>query len=335
MRKIFALFLSSLLVAAMPTVFAAETHDYSYGTEVMYQSTGSENYMITVPAKLTPGQGGTVTLKGTWADNRIVTVTADSTVTMQNNINSQDEKVLNIFFTGISEKGNNTAEQTFTNTVLVDNISDALFGVWKGKFNYNVSVKDATKGPMFTMVHKPTGNIVQNSEPFTIYGYDIRTGTSSDSSDLNFAANQYKLKAATFGVETTITKDLCGYFYGEQSTFELNRSLLGITAEELGEYTLIVDWGTWERVVDFAIIEYEVPGGETITIPSISYGYRENGEIIINENAYIPLYVLNKETNTFELTTPETLTFENMQLFVDGAAALTNIILEELGLPTV
>lgn len=143
MKKFISFLLAALmLVSAVPTTFA--TNDYTAGTKVEYTATGSESYTITVPAQLAPGGSGTVTLSGTWADNRIVTVTADPTVTLTNSIKAEDQKVLNVTFAGISEAGSNTGSQTFTEDVAVANIENALFGTWSGKFNYNVEVADVT-----------------------------------------------------------------------------------------------------------------------------------------------------------------------------------------------
>ena len=139
MKRIFSFVLAALLlVSAVPTALA--TNDYSQGTQVVYEATGSESYTITVPALLAPGGSGTVTLEGTWADNRIVTVTADETVTLTNSIKVEDQKVLNVHFDGISEAGSNTTSQTFTQGISVDGITNALFGTWSGKFNYNVEI---------------------------------------------------------------------------------------------------------------------------------------------------------------------------------------------------
>ena len=141
MKKIISFVLAALLlVSAVPTALA--TNDYSQGTQVVYEATGNESYTITVPALLAPGGSGTVTLEGTWADNRIITVTAEPTVTLTNSIKAEDQKVLNVHFDGISEAGSNTASQTFTENVSVDPIEAALFGTWNGKFNYNVALTD-------------------------------------------------------------------------------------------------------------------------------------------------------------------------------------------------
>ena len=141
MKKIVSLLLIVAMVCSLGlTAFA--TNDYTQGTLVVYNGTGAENYTITVPALLTPGQSGTVTLEGMWADNRIVTVTADPTVTLKNNIKETDTKTLSVNFAGISEAGSNTTSQTFTKDISVDGITDALFGTWSGKFNYNVKLAD-------------------------------------------------------------------------------------------------------------------------------------------------------------------------------------------------
>ena len=151
MKKVISFVLAALmLVSAVPTALA--TNDYTAGTRVEYTANGNESYTITVPALLAPGGSGTVTLSGTWADNRIITVTADPTVTLKNSIKETDTKTLNVNFDGISEAGSNTGSQTFTESVSVDNITNALFGTWSGKFNYNVECvnKEPVGGAVFS-----------------------------------------------------------------------------------------------------------------------------------------------------------------------------------------
>ena len=143
MKKIVSLALAVImLLSVCPMVYAADV-DYQQGTQVVYEATGTESYTITVPALLAPGGSGTVTLSGTWADNRTITVTADPDVTLTNSIKAEDQKVLDVYFDGISEAGSNTGSQTFTETVSVEEITNALFGTWSGKFNYNVEARDA------------------------------------------------------------------------------------------------------------------------------------------------------------------------------------------------
>ncbi len=139
MKKIISLALAAcMLLSIVP--MASATRDYTQGTQVIYTSSGTESYTITVPALLAPGGDGTVTLSGTWADNRIITVTAEPTVTLTNSIKADDQKVLDVHFDGISEKGSNTGSQKFTEAVSVAAIENALFGTWSGTFYYNVDI---------------------------------------------------------------------------------------------------------------------------------------------------------------------------------------------------
>lgn len=143
MKKILSLGLAvTMAMAAMPAAYAA---DYTQGTQVEYIADADANreYTITVPALLNPGQSGAVTLKGKWASNETVKVTADATVELTNSINENDKKVLNIGFAGIEKAGDNTVERTYTENVSVAAMpADALFGTWSGKFNYNVEFDD-------------------------------------------------------------------------------------------------------------------------------------------------------------------------------------------------
>lgn len=143
MKKMLSILLAAvMLVSAVPTAFAADTQDHSLGTQVVFTAANNESYTITVPAKLNPGQSGTVTLDGMWPSDKTIFVTAESTVTLTNSILATDQKVLDVTFLGISKAGNDTAAQTFTETVSVESIENALFGTWSGKFNYNVESAD-------------------------------------------------------------------------------------------------------------------------------------------------------------------------------------------------
>ncbi len=173
-KRILALLLAFLLFGSMTPV-AYATNDYTAGTQVSYSNaTVSESYTITVPAKLAPGGEGPVTLAGTWASNRIVTVTAAADVTLTSNINAVDQKTLKVNFAGISEAGSNTGSQTFTENVSVDAIQNALFGVWSGKFDYFV---DVTTEVVFTPGLYETGAIALYEEqgPAAIVDMQIYT----------------------------------------------------------------------------------------------------------------------------------------------------------------
>ena len=126
-----------MVVSVLPVAYAADV-DYTAGTAVEYTADADANrsYTITVPAELQPGQSGTVTLKGMWASNETVKVTADASVELTNSINAADKHTLAITFPGIEKAGDNTVEKTYTETVAVAEMPEnAIFGTWSGKFN--------------------------------------------------------------------------------------------------------------------------------------------------------------------------------------------------------
>lgn len=152
MKKILSLMLVGVMVFSMiPAAYATNVYenpdaDTEMGTAVSYTADSDANreYTITVPASLDPGASGTVTLKGKWASNETVKVTADANVVLTNSINAADKHTLDVTFLGIEKAGNNTAEKTYTETVKVAAMpADALFGTWSGKFNYNVEFDTA------------------------------------------------------------------------------------------------------------------------------------------------------------------------------------------------
>lgn len=154
MKKILSLSLAALMVfSALPMAYAAET-DYRSGTQVSYdaskvdadgdgQPDNVEAYEVTVPATLAPGATGTVSVSGTWASNRKLTVSADTSVLMEHSINANDNKTLAVTFSGIELAGSNTAAVARSAEVSVAAMpDDALFGTWNGTFNYTVTMGD-------------------------------------------------------------------------------------------------------------------------------------------------------------------------------------------------
>ena len=138
MKKMMSLVLALVMVCSLcVTAFAADT------TTVTYVGTGTEKYTVTVPASLAPGGSGDVSVSGTWASNRKLTVTAPSSVTLTNSIDS-GTKTLAVTFAGIAKTGDNTVAVSDTKTISVADISNALFGTWSGNINYTVSMGDAT-----------------------------------------------------------------------------------------------------------------------------------------------------------------------------------------------
>lgn len=187
MKKILSLALAALMmVSVLPVAYAADTADYTAGTQVSYtaDSEANRNYTITVPAELQPGQSGTVTLKGTWASNETVKVTADANVVLTNSINAADKYTLDIEFAGIEKAGDNTAEKTYTETVAVDDMpAAALFGTWSGQFNYNVEFEEATQGLRFGQKYIAQGTLWGGSYYIFYEDGSARFGTDDEHYD--------------------------------------------------------------------------------------------------------------------------------------------------------
>ena len=152
MKRILSLLLSTaLVISAIPMAYAtntntSETPDNPIGTQVTYTNEqASEWYSVSIPSKMRPGDTGTVSLEGEWANNRVVHVTADATVTLVNQLNKIDSAELAITFPGIHKEGDNTIKKVYSEYISVANMpANALFGTWQGIFNYNVEITDKT-----------------------------------------------------------------------------------------------------------------------------------------------------------------------------------------------
>ena len=340
MKKIISLALvACMLLSIIP--MASATRDYTQGTQVVYTSSGTESYTITVPALLAPGGDGTVTLSGTWAENRVVTVTAESTVTLVNSINSADEKVLNIIFPTMAKDGNNEEAKTYTQPISVAAMpADALFGTWSGTFYYNVSVADAVEKPIFSMVHKPTNTVTKPQDTFAIMGCDVFQGLGHSPSMDGGAIFSFPASGVYYAevnnddlqLKAQITKDFEAEFYGSFSTAHIDASLAGITAGELCEYAVITTWpdGTGTSI-EFTMEEYEISEGVILSVPCITDRYLdENGQPTGWSNGPYPIWVYDASSNTFTLAKEDIVGEDNMMIYVDGSGIFGDTILDAL-----
>lgn len=191
MKRILSFALVTVMVtSAIPMVYAANVQDYTAGTQVVYNAEdpdgdgvvdNKESYTITVPAKLAPGDEGTVVLAGTWAVDRYVTVTASQEIDMVNSINSADIKTLAVVFDGIGARGSNTTALTVTEQIAVaDFDSKPLFGEWSGLIEYNAEIETrivdlaGTTWQMNEQInnYEWTSSAVDNNKAFTYVSCD-------------------------------------------------------------------------------------------------------------------------------------------------------------------
>lgn len=150
MKKLMSISLAVMLLLSTTLISFGSSVDHTSGTEVTYVGAATEQYTVTVPAELEPGEEGEVVVEGTWASNHTIKVTADDTVTLTNSIDG-DTKTLDITFADIEQAGSNTEYITVTKPISVANIEDALFGTWSGEFYYNVSFAsdEITESPIY------------------------------------------------------------------------------------------------------------------------------------------------------------------------------------------
>ena len=142
MKKIFSFILAALMLVSMiPTALAAEV-DVSEGTTIKVVGTGADTYTVTVPAKLAPGESGTVKANGTWPSNQTLNVTAPSSVTLTHGTQTMD---VGITFDGSHQPGSDSGSVSPYQAVAVASAS-ALFGTWTGHLVYNVEMVQSSTG---------------------------------------------------------------------------------------------------------------------------------------------------------------------------------------------
>lgn len=144
MKKILSLALAAAMaVAALPVAYAAENEaDYSAGTQITLvgtQENQGAQWTVTVPAKMQPGQTGTVTAQGTWAADQFINVHAPKTVTLTYGAQSMDVGITFGKSCGFSKIGSNTEDVTYSADITVAE-ANRLFGTWEGIIEYEVKL---------------------------------------------------------------------------------------------------------------------------------------------------------------------------------------------------
>ena len=188
MKKILSLTLVLAMVMSMGVTTAFAAGNWEGGTLVTYSSTGAEEWTVTVPATLAPGNAGDVTAAGTWGSNRKLVVTADDSVKLTNSINSADYKDLDVTFADINLVGDNTQAVSETKQVSVAAMpADALFGTWSGTFYYDVEMVDAVEMITFT------ASSADGSEVFTLQARQGMTWAEWIPSEYNPDPNKFAM----------------------------------------------------------------------------------------------------------------------------------------------
>lgn len=145
MKKILSLALASaMVVAALPVAYAAENEaNYDAGTQITYIGSqekaaggAGDVWTVTVPAKMVPGDTGTVKAEGMWNSDKFLEVKAPTSVALTYGAQTMD---VSITFTPIYKIGSSTDEVAASQDITVADAS-RLFGTWTGTLTYEVNL---------------------------------------------------------------------------------------------------------------------------------------------------------------------------------------------------
>lgn len=140
-RFVFIFILVGMLLGVCFVSFASG--EESYSTNVEYVADGEMEYEVTVPSTMEPGSSGEISLVGIWPSIYAINVTADPEVVLVNSFNSNEKRTLGVNFEGIKLIGSNEEVRNIEAEINIDEMpDDILFGIWKGKFNYQIEVLD-------------------------------------------------------------------------------------------------------------------------------------------------------------------------------------------------
>jgi len=137
MKKILSLALAAMMmVSVLPVAYAADTVDVAEGTIVEVVGTKASAYEVAVPAKMNPGQTGTVSVSGNWGAAETLTVTAPDTVELFNGDRSME---VGVTFGGITKAGHDVDAVSASADVAIAAVdTSTFFGTWTGLIEYNV-----------------------------------------------------------------------------------------------------------------------------------------------------------------------------------------------------
>jgi len=156
MKKILSLALAAAMVmSALPVAYAAENEtDHSNGTEITYIGSQEEAaggagdvWTVTVPAKMVPGDTGTVKAEGMWAAHKALNVIAPKSVTLTYGAQTMDvaitcnngSNVPSTAHNGFYLIGNSVDSVSKEATISVEDAT-RLFGTWNGTIVYTVEL---------------------------------------------------------------------------------------------------------------------------------------------------------------------------------------------------
>ena len=115
----------------------------AYSTIVRYTAPRSAYYELSVPLVMEPGETATVSATGTWDAQTILEVTADESVTLQNEKSTTGIE-LGVLFDGIYKFGNDDTETNVSMEIGIEEMTESVIGTWEGIFVYYINFFNET-----------------------------------------------------------------------------------------------------------------------------------------------------------------------------------------------
>lgn len=146
--------ITSLLIIAVVMnmsfmAFAMGIHNQEIGenrpfeTEIIYEGIQSE-YTISVPSEIRVGETKEVGISGYWPTDMVVNISVPKKVELVSTSNEADKIELGITFNNISVMGKGSSLVSETSSLTVENVSDKVFGTYKGYIVYDASLNEVT-----------------------------------------------------------------------------------------------------------------------------------------------------------------------------------------------
>ncbi len=223
-RTLKKLLASSLAFCCMSTTaFAAEQ-----ATVITYVGQAVEEYEVTVPANLTPGDATTIDITGAWPAHKELKVTAPETVTLTSEFGGES-RTIDVDFAGVKQLGSNTSEISLTADISVGEMpSDILFGTWTGTITYEVSLDQQSFSVGATDSQgqnlNASATVISGDQKTTLLNDLVSSGLISNSNDVNLllevTSNEFDGQAETTFDVSSIAEDgdlVAIYHYNEEA----------------------------------------------------------------------------------------------------------------------
>ena len=248
-------------------------------------SDDNADYTVTIPAKLSPGEIGSVVLNGLWSSEKQIVITVDKTITLVNELDVTERQTLNVYFNDIKANGNELETKMVSENISIEEMpQNILFGSWNAQLNYTIEIKDVPK----------LYNVLKNQEGIYTKKY---TGEHQDSYTKTSTHDIYHYYAETDAIGTEILN--------KNNVIFANHCWQMIRTTDTGGVKLIYN-GEPDN------------NGSCGTNRGTHVGYSTISVQTLNSNYYYATdYIYDSSTSTFSLSGNKTLSTWNDSTYND------------------